>query len=294
MLILWIICALLVLLALWFVLPPLLQTSEEARPDEARAANVLVYQDQFLELEADLKNGIISEEQYQLDKNELERRLLDDTATASKSASSSPSNLPNQRKLAYALGAGIPIAAVAFYFLVGNPKALAPPASSATIPTTASQPAQMSLQAIEANVAKLAKKLEENPNDAPGWSMLARSYMALERYPDAASAYSRATALDGNNSSLWSDYAEALAMANGQKMAGKPIEAANHALQLDPKNERALVFLGSGAYEVGDYQKAIDYWQKLLPLLPPNSEAAKTVSAQIAKARELAASRGSR
>lgn len=294
MLILWIICALLVLLALWFVLPPLLQTSEKTRPDEARAANVLVYQDQFLELDADLKNGIISEEQYQLDKNELERRLLDDTATASKSASTSPSTSPNTRKLAYALGAGIPVAAVAFYFLVGNPKALAPPAPSAATATAASQPGQMSPQAIEANVAKLAKKLEENPNDAPGWSMLARSYMALERFPDAASAYARATALDGNNSSLWSDYAEALAMANGQKMAGQPLEAANHALQLDPKNERALVLLGSAAYEVADYQKAIDYWQKLLPLLPPNSEAAKSVSDQIAKARELAAGRGSR
>jgi cytochrome c-type biogenesis protein CcmH len=85
MLLFWIICALLVLLALWFVLPAFLQPSKENKKDDRRAANLLVYQDQYQELETDLKNGLIAQEQYQQDKDELERRLLDDFGETSDS-----------------------------------------------------------------------------------------------------------------------------------------------------------------------------------------------------------------
>src|SRR5260370_30695937 len=78
MLTFWIIGTLFVVFTLWFILPPLLNKSEEKNPDDSRAANVLVYQDQLEELGVDLKNGLISQEQYQQDKDDLERRLLED------------------------------------------------------------------------------------------------------------------------------------------------------------------------------------------------------------------------
>ena len=293
MFIFWIIAALFVLLALWFVLPSLLQKTEEKKPNELRAANILVYQDQYRELEADLKNGLIGQEQYQQDKEELERRLLEDVkATRSRSSSSAPS--PATRRLAYGVAAGIPIAAIALYFAVGNPKALtSSSARTAEVPVSQTG-GTMTQNQIEANVEKLAKRLEQNPNDAQGWTMLGRSYMILERYSEAASAYARATTLNSNDASAWADSAEALAMATGQRMAGKPAEASSRALQIDPQNPKALALAGSAAFEAKDYRKAVDYWQKLMPLLPAGSEAAKTVSDQIAKARELAAGRGSR
>jgi cytochrome c-type biogenesis protein CcmH len=293
MLTLWIIFALMILLALYFILPPLLGRRETTPPHEAQAANILIYQDQHKEMEADLKNGLVSEEQFQLDKRELERRLIDDVSPPSADIAGEPKVAFSSRNLAFVLAGALPLAAVLFYLSVGSPKALSSQASVPG-PMAASQSGQMTQAQIEANVAKLAKKLEENPNDAQGWTMLARSYMGLERYPDAAAAYERATAMDNSNANLWSDYAEALAMANGRKMAGKPLEAALRALQLDPKNERALVLAGSAAYEVGDYPKAIDYWQKLLTLLPAGSEEARTVSDQIAKARKLATGQESR
>ena len=148
----------------------------------------------------------------------------------------------------------------------------------------------MTPQQIEANVGKLAKRLEENPNDAQGWVMLGRSYTMMERYADAATAYGRATALKANDASLWTDYAEALALSNGQRLEGKPMEAINRALQIDPNNEKALALAGEAAYQAADYKKAIEYWQKL----PAGSETGKAVSDQLAKAKELAAGRGSR
>lgn len=295
MLTFWIIAALFMLFALWFVLPPLLQKTGDDNTVATRAANVLIYQDQFKEMETDLNNGLVSAEQYQQDKDELERRLLEDVNVADPE---SPSRSTATRKFAYGVAAVIPIGAIAFYLVVGNPKAISPSLPTAPIaesPAQASQPGgPMSAQQIAANVEKLAKKLEQNPNDAQGWLMLGRSYTSMERFSEAAAAYARATALNDGDASIWADYAEALAMSSGQRLAGKPTEALNRALQIDPKNQKALALAGSAAYEAGDYQKAVDYWQKLLPLLPPGSEIAQTVSSEIAKAKKLAVDKGSK
>jgi cytochrome c-type biogenesis protein CcmH len=288
MLIFWIIAALFILFALWFVLPPLLQKSGAEKGDDLRAANVLIYRDQLKEMEADLKSGLVSEEQYQQDKEELERRLLEDVGAPSSDLSSS--STPT-RKVAYGVGLAIPIGLIALYFVIGNPNGLAP-----SLPQMASAASQqggpMSSQQIAANVEKLARKLDQNPNDAQGWLMLARSYLSMERFADAAAAYEHATALKGNDASVWADYAEAAALANGQRLAGKPTDAINRALQIDPKQQKALDLAGSAAYQAGDYKKAIDYWQKLLTQLPAGSEELKAISEQIAKAKQLAGDKG--
>jgi len=291
MLTFWIIAALFILLALWFVLPPLLQKADNEKTDDMRAANVLVYKDQLREMEADLKNGLMSEEQYQQDKDELERRLLEDVKVTDPD---SPNPSTVTRKFAYGVATVIPIGAIAFYMVVGNPKALSPSLPTAESPAQASPGGPMSDQQIAANVDKLAKRLEQNPNDAQGWLMLARSYTSMERFSEAASAYARATALNDGDASIWADYAEALAMSSGQRLAGKPTEAVNRALQIDPKNQKALALAGSAALEAGDYQKAVDYWQKLQLLVPPGSEIAKTLSDEIAKAKKLAGDKGSK
>jgi len=292
MLTFWIIVALFILFALWFVLPPLLEKTGADKSDDLRAANVLIYQDQLKEMEADLKNGLVGDEQYQQDKEELERRLLEDIKTPGLESSSSSRST---RKFAYGVGMAIPVCVVALYFVIGNPKGFSPslaPAEIASPPTQQGGP--MSNQQIAANVEKLAKRLEQNPNDAQGWLMLARSYTLMERFADAASAYEHATALNANDASIWADYAEASAMANGQRLGGKPTEAINRALQIDPKNQKALDLAGSAAYQAGDYKKAIDYWQKLLAQLPAGSEESRTITDQITKAKQSAGDKGSK
>ena len=116
----WIICALMVLLAFWFVLPALLQP--EPRQQQSRDASVLIYQDQYQELESDLKNGLIGEAQCEKEKQQLERRLLEEVTMQKDVPVKSRSKLA--RNVAYGIAIGIPIAAILFYFAVGNPKSL--------------------------------------------------------------------------------------------------------------------------------------------------------------------------
>jgi cytochrome c-type biogenesis protein CcmH len=296
MLTFWIIAALMILLALWFILPALLQKPNDTEEVQRREANVFVYRDQNRELEADLKNGLIGEEQYKAEKAELERRLLEDVPATETSAASTKSS----NTFAYSVALFIPIGAIVFYLIVGNPKGLNPATAPATVPNAGSeQPGpmaqgQMSQEQVAANVDKLAARLKQNPNDPQGWTMLGRSYMMLERFSDAASAYEKLTALSANDADAWADYAEALALANGQNLAGKPTEAINRALQINAKHQKALDLSGSAAYQAGDYNKAIEQWQKLLKLLPPGSDELKTITNQISRTKELVAGKGSR
>jgi len=303
MILFWLICAIFVAIALAFVLPPLLQTSLKTSPggddDQSRKeANVDIYRDQISELEADVANGIVSREQYQQDRDEIERRLLEDESDPDITAKAPEmkATAATGRAPVYAIAVGIPLIAIALYVQVGNPSAMS--GASASLRTTTQAPpagapqpsGQMTQQAIEANVAKLAKRLEQNPTDVQGWIMLGRSYVNLEKYSEATNAYSKASALRPDDADLLGDYAFAMGMANGQRLEGQPLELINKALKLDPENPKALELAGSAAFEAKNYNQAISYWQKLMQKTPPNSQLAEALSKRINEAKSLAGS----
>ena len=288
-----VICAVMIAIALAFVLPPLLSGDEGKLPNDSKEANVSVYRDQLTELEADLRNGIIAQDQYQQDRDSIERRMLEDVS-AVRDTAARPAAAASDRRPAYAVAFAVPVIALVLYLQVGNPlskpqgRPAPPPESPAA---ESSQPgSQMTQQNIEANVAALAKRLEQNPNDVQGWTMLGRSYTSMEKYKEARDAYAKATALKSDDADLWADYAFAMAMANGQHLQGAPQELITKSLQLDPDNAKGLELAGSAAFETKNYKQAIDYWQRLLAKTPPGSELAQTISQRIDQAKKLAES----
>lgn len=291
MILFWLICAGLVAIALAFVLPTLLQgVSERDDATPNGEANVDVYRDQLSELEADLRNGIIGPEQYQQDRDEIERRLLDDDSTTSEPSKKQAKQSVADRGPAYAIAIGIPAVAVVLYLLLGNfagfsgaavPPAVAPFAAG-------SQSGGMTQQQIEANVGKLATRLEQNPADAEGWVMLARSYMTLEKYTEASNAFARAVSLKPNDPDLLADCAFSLAMVNGRQLQGQPFDLVKKAMQIDPKNAKALELAGSAEFQAKNYKQAIAYWEKVLAMTPADSDFGRSLTEQINEAKSLA------
>lgn len=288
----WLVCATFVAIGLAFVLPPLLQRAgkeEQGADTSGKDANVDVYRDQLTELETDLSHGIVSREQYDQDREELERRLLEDVAIAERPASTKSLN---SRSLAYALAIGIPVIAVILYLRVGHSSALSATPEPEGRPAAAMAPAAESGDAgftperIEANVAALAKKLEQNPNDVQGWIMLGRSYSSLGKYPEASGAYKKATELKSDDADLLADYAFTLAMANGRTLAGEPTRIIERALKLDPDNPKVLELAGSAAFEAQNYKRAIEHWEKVLRKAPDDPEIAPALTRRINEARD--------
>jgi cytochrome c-type biogenesis protein CcmH len=137
-------------------------------------------------------------------------------------------------------------------------------------------------------VERLAAKLKDKPDDVEGWKMLGRSYGALGRFPVAAEAYAKAAARAPRDADLLVDFADVLAMANGQRLAGDPEKLIERALQIDPKNLKGLALAGTAAFNRGDFAGAAARWERMLALLPADSEDARVIRDNIEQARAKA------
>lgn len=269
---------LLVVGALLFIVPPLLRTPS-AQHVSRKAVNITLYRDQIKELDADLQSGTLSAEHYEKARSELETRLIEDVDT-----DDTVSDRPRHgRASALAMGLVLPLCAIALYFAVGTPQALVPGQGQA-----ASGPGhEVTADQIEEMVQRLAARLQSNPDNAEGWSILARSYSALGRFEQAASAYANAAKQSPNDAQLLADYADTLGMAQGRRLQGEPEKLIARALRIDPNNIKALALAGSAAFDNKNYAKAVDYWEQVLKLTPPDSEFARSVSASVAEAQTL-------
>jgi len=272
-----IVSALLLIGALLFIVPPLLR-NPSAQGVSRKAVNITLCRDQIRELEADLKSGTLNAEHYEKARRELEARLLEDVGTDDTAA-----DRPRLgRASAIMLGLALPLCAVAIYLVAGSPQALVPGQG-----VDARGPEQeVTAEQIEEMVQRLATRLQNNPDNVEGWVILARSYNALGRFDQAASAYAGAAKQSPNDAQLLAEYADTLAMVQG-RLQGEPEKLIARALQIDPDNSKALALAGSLAFDNKNYPRAVEYWEMALRLAPPDSEFARMVNASLAEARTL-------
>jgi cytochrome c-type biogenesis protein CcmH len=272
-----VIAGLMVVVALGWVLWPLLRSSPGGTV-ERRAANLSIYRDQFADLDADLKRGTISPQQHAEAKAELERRMLEDAKTEQEAAPLSSSSY----RTALAVVLAVPVVSGLLYARLGSPDAFSP------LATKPQDSHQMTGEQVDEMVAKLRQRLEKEPDNAEGWAILARTYYTMRRFPEASAAYEKLTALIPDDADLLADYADALAMSQGRRIAGKPLELVNRALRINPTQWKALAMAGTEAFERKDYARAVDYWTRLQSSAPQDSPIAKQIQSSIDEARQLA------
>jgi cytochrome c-type biogenesis protein CcmH len=238
------------------------------------ALNAAIHRDRLAELERDHSNGTLSAADLAEAREELQRQLLDDT-----SAAEVPSVDAVSRRSGIALALLLPLLAVGIYALLGSPAAVLPSAVQA----------QRATADMEQLTAKLAQKMEQNPDNPEGWAMLARSYKSMGRWDEAERAFARIGPQLENNAELLAELAELLVQKN-EGFDARSRELVSKALRLEPDNMLALFLGGGEAFAAGRYTAAAQYWQRLLPRLEPGSEDAQMVESSIAMARERSGS----
>lgn len=278
----WVIVSAMTVSILGLLVRPLLKRPTQITGEQEKT--LPVYRQQFSELEQDLTNGLLTDEQYQAARHELERRVLEETGSTETSVMSS-GGIVNLRFVALSLVMLIPAASGVLYWTLGNPAAMTHPAVSAVAQGGSGEDSQMA-DSLNQLIEQLRKKLEQNPDDAVGWGLLARSYMAMERYGDAVPIFERATKLDPNNASLLADYADAFGVHQGRKLEGKPETLIQKALKLDPHNVKALMLSGTIAYNRKDFARAVKEWEDAHAYLPSDDqESSDQLKSSIADAK---------
>lgn len=231
--------------------------------------------------------GTLPAEQAAASRGKLEQELLSlvmQSGDAPRVAVPGAAARPSRRLLGGSL-AFVLVLAAAGYAVYGTPTAWrgVPAAKSEGEAGHASGAGQ-----IEAMVGQLEQRLKDKPDDAEGWSMLGRSYSALGRYADSVSAFKRVTTMRPQDAQAYADLADATAMAAGRTLAGEPAALIAKALELDPRNLKALALAGTIAFDAGDYAKAATLWEAAIASSEPGSELARNLQGGVAEARARA------
>jgi cytochrome c-type biogenesis protein CcmH len=284
----WFLAWAITLLVLGLLLWPLLRRQESSDKGE-REQTLSVYRQQFAELEQDLRNALLTEEQYQQSKRELERRLLEETGPAD--AMPSVRLLPmNSRVVVVALAVIIPAISGLLYWTLGHPEAITLSRASSSATQGASDYAHQTSEGLDALSERLKRKLEQNPNDGVGWALLARSYVEIGRHADAVPIYEKAVKLIPDDPQMLVDYADALGVQYGRKLEGKPEQLIQQALKINPNHVKALMLAGTVAFDRKDFGLAAKYWERARANLPADAEGElrQELRSSIAEAQGLA------
>ncbi|MFJ3010534.1 c-type cytochrome biogenesis protein CcmI [Pseudomonas fluorescens] len=266
----WLAAGLLLLVALSFLLIPVLRGRRAQREEDRTALNVALYQERVAELQAQQAEGVLDAAQMDSGRAEAARELLADTeGVAAPRVSKLGKPLP---LLAAVL---VPVLGLGLYLHFGAADKVELTREFAQAP-----------QSMEEMTRRLERAVAAQPDSAEGLYFLGRTYMAQERPADAAKMFERAANLAGRQPELLGQWAQAQYFADGKKWSDKIQALTDEALKADPKEVTSLGLLGIAAFEGERYQQAIDYWNRLLAQLPEGDNSRAALQGGIERATE--------
>jgi cytochrome c-type biogenesis protein CcmH len=248
---------------------------------------------QLQELESRKSGGAIGMKEYEQERGRIERALAElvlaqgagaaAAGAAGAAVAAEPAPRPPTRLVALVSLAVLAIA-VAGYAVTGSPEL-----ATGKVPVAQGEgaPHEAGAEQFAAAVERLAERLKEQPDNAEGWAMLARSYVQLGRLPDAVPAFRKAVSLATDDARLLADYADALAVQNNRSLDGEPAQLIERALKIEPDNLKALALAGTAAYNRKDYAAAVKHWERMAQVAPPDSPWRDQLMSSIAEARQL-------
>ncbi|KAF6690474.1 c-type cytochrome biogenesis protein CcmI [Pseudomonas sp. EKM23D] len=248
----WLAAGLLLLVALSFLLIPVLRGRRAQREEDRTALNVALYQERVAELQTQQAEGVLDAAQLDTGRAEAARELLADTEGV---------EAPRESRL----GKPLPLLAAFLVPILGLGLYLHFGASDKVELTREFSQPPVSLQDM---TQRLERAAAAQPDSAEGLYFLGRAYMAQDRSADAAKVFERAVALAGRQPELLGQWAQAQYFADNKQWSPKIQALTDEALKLDPKEVTSLGLLGIAAFEGERYQDAIDYWGRLLAQLP--------------------------
>lgn len=266
----WLPAGLLLLVAMSFLLVPLLRGRKAQAEEDRTALNVALYQERVAELQAQQAAGTLNAEQLAAGQAEAARELLADAEREEAAQRRLGQWLP----LASALL--VPVLGLGLYLQWGGLDQV----------QQSRELAQMAPRSMSEMTERLEQSVKSRPEDPEGWYFLGRTYMAQERAADAAKAFAEAVRLAGREPALLGQWAQAQYFAQNKQWSESLQQLTDEALQADPEEVTSLGLLGIAGYEAGRYADAVRYWERLVAALPAEDPSREAIQSGIARARE--------
>lgn len=257
----WILIAALTAAAMLAVLLPLSSGRDTGNAVPAAATDIDVYRQQLDELADDEAQGRIGPAEAKVARAEIARRLIAAKRSAGAAhATAGGSRL--RRRVAAIFGlVAVPAFALSLYFITGTPELPGQPLAARIAASSEDQ-------GIEALVGRVENHLARNPEDGPGWEVLAPVYMRIGRPGDAATAWRNTIRILGSTAARQANLGEALVAAQSGMVTADARKAFQAAVGHDPAAPKARFFLALAREQDGDAAGAAEDWRALLADTP--------------------------
>lgn len=224
-----------------------------------------------------LRQAELEEEGADALREDARLRLLEDEQQGTLPATASDASRP------FPLWLLLPLVAVAssgiYYRLGAAPDVLISRQLQGLDDSSTPQQMEQLMQAIEQRAGK-------RPDNLHYSALLGRHYMGQQDYARAATTYGRLAEAAPEDAQALAYAAQAEYLAAGRQLSDGARMKAEQALAVNPHQRTALGLLGMASFEQQKYRAAIEYWQRLLAMEPPDSDSARMIAGVIERARQ--------
>ncbi|TVQ70568.1 MAG: c-type cytochrome biogenesis protein CcmI [Oceanospirillales bacterium] len=291
MTLLWVGIGVLTLIAVAFVFWPLVQSRKaqvlETETDRTEQ-NIEIFRERLGELEKEKNSGTLTEENFQELKVELEKNLLIDAEVNRRQA---PVLKVGQSQLITITLIALLVPTVSFglYAYLGRADDVA-----TRMAMDAWQQAPMSELSVDEAIAQLEEELARRPQNAEGWYLLATTRMNMNQFDAAVTAFEESLKHLPEETPeypmVMGQLAQAMFFAANGQMTEAVLQQVEATLSRDPDELTALGLVGIAAFEIGEYQTAITYWERALR--SADGQSAMSLQTGIERARQALQEQG--
>lgn len=269
----WLAMTIIALIALTWIALPVVRA--DRKPLVRAEGELAVYRDQLDEIKDDIERGLTTEDQAAVDEVEISRRML--RISGEEKGKEMAGLSRNARIVTIAILALITLpGTLALYSQTGAPKLPGQP-----FVAVASETADHAASDMNSAIGRLAARLQENPEDADGWVLLAKSYEFAQDLGNAAEAWGRAYEIKKEDDSIAGSYAEAMIRAAGGIVPPGARALFEELRQKNPGEPRSHFYVGIAEAQAGRGQAAIDIWLALLANSPADAPWLPAITQQI-------------
>lgn len=283
----WLIFALLVSLAAFFIILPLFKKeieNESLSLNMEQLENNSVFRDKKIKLSNMLENGLIDITEYSKLILEYQRISLRDADGYSKSITNISDNKGSWILLLCLLL--MPI----FVFSMYNSLGASTDLNIAHLLKKRANLGLNELGRVELNKnlqEKIYNRLQDKPNHTYYLITLAQLKMENRDFLGAKESYLKVLKLRPNDSDLLSEYAQALYFSENRKFTKEVRSIINKTIKLNPNNAVALGLNGINYFEQGLHRLAIISWENALKVTKKNTPEANALNTSILHAKKF-------
>ena len=235
--------------------------TEQSIRDET---NVVLYKEHKAEIEKDFVDGAIDDENYQYLLAELDNSLLQDISAEEKKSNT----VVKSNKISVIWPIFLSIFIVGFtisvYLQQGTLNDLMKSPVADANQKSSDMQQQNQQEQMLTFIKNMQQHLDKNPDDSEAWYNLGQTFVAAGEFKFAIAAFEQVIRIEGEHADLLGAIAQASYYLNNQKIDENIQGLIDKALAIDINDPSTNILLGMHNFIGNNYQKAIDYWQRVI------------------------------